>query len=214
VFVVGDIDPVDSGLVASLNRPGGNITGMMPISTMLAAKRLQLLHELVPTVATMGVLVNPANPSTEAELKSLLDGAGKLRLHLLIAKASSESDFNEALATLVQQGAGALLLSADNFFTSQRDRLLALAARNALPAIYYYREFADRGGLISYGPSLADSYRQSGVYSGRILRGEKPADLPVQQPTRFEFVINLKTAKALGIDVPPNVLALADEVIE
>jgi putative tryptophan/tyrosine transport system substrate-binding protein len=213
VFVVGDLDPVNSGLVASLNRPGGNITGISPFTAVLAAKRLQLLYEMVPNASVVAVLTNPNNPSTVSELRDIQDAADTLKLRLRILDATTERDFDIAFAILVQEHISALLVGADNFFTSKRDLLIKLAARHAVPAIWYYRYFVVGGGLVSYGPSLEDAYRQAGIYTGRILKGEKPADMPVLQPTKFELVINLRTAKSLDLHVPDKLLALADEVI-
>jgi putative ABC transport system substrate-binding protein len=213
VFAIGS-DPVESGLVASLNRPGGNITGVGFLAVALGSKRLDLLRGLAPKIDTIALLVNPYNPNAEPQTKDTQAAAAALGLHLHVLRASSQDNLDMAFKTLVQQRVGALIVSADPFFLNQRERLVALAARHAVPTIYIVREFAAAGGLMSYGSSFADSHRQAGIYTGRILKGEKPADLPVVQSAKFEFVINLKTAKALAIDVPPTLLALADEVIE
>jgi putative tryptophan/tyrosine transport system substrate-binding protein len=214
VFQTG-ADPVKTGIVASMNRPEGNITGISNISSTLAAKRLQLLHELVPSSAPIAVLVNPANPNVaETQKNDLEEGARQLGLHLIFVEASSERDFGAAFASLMQQGAGALFLSDEPFFNAQREQLVALAARHAIAASYALREFPAVGGLMSYGTNVVEAYRLVGIYTGRILGGTKPGDLPVTQPTKFELVINLRTAKALGLTVPPNLLATADEVIE
>jgi len=214
VFVMGDLDPVNSGLVASLNRPGGNITGITPFTSVLGAKRLQLLHELVPTAGVIGLLVNSSNPASESEAKDVQTAALALGLRVFVANASNESDFDAAFMTLTKQQIAALVVTNEPLFLSRRAQLIALTKRYALPTIYFYREFATDGGLLSYAPSLADAYRQAAIYVARILKGAKPADLPVLQPTKFELVINLKTAKNLKLPVPPNLLALADEVIE
>jgi len=214
VFVAGDLDPVESGLVASLNRPGGNITGVTLMLTVLGAKRLQMLRELLPTAAVIGVLVNPSNPGSESETKDLQQAAQALGIRLEVLRASADRDLDAAFATLIERRAAALLVGNDSFFISRRDQLVALAARHALPTMYFVREFAAVGGLMGYGTSNADAYHLVGAYVGRILKGASPAELPVQNPTKFQLVINLKTARALGLDVPPKLLALAEEVIE
>jgi ABC-type uncharacterized transport system substrate-binding protein len=213
VFSVGD-DPVKARLVDSLNRPSGNMTGVYQFTTGLEAKRLGLLHDLVPKATTIAVLIDPNFSGAETQLRDVQEAASRLGVQLVVLRASAESDFDAAFSTLVQQRAGALLVCASPFFNGRRDQLVVLAARHAVPAIYEWRDFAAAGGLMSYGTVLADAYRQAGVYAGRILKGAKPAELPVVQATRFEFVINLSTAKALGIEVPPTLSAHADEVIE
>jgi putative tryptophan/tyrosine transport system substrate-binding protein len=213
VFVVG-VDPVDSGLVASLHRPGGNITGVSLFSGELEAKRLELLHDLISAAAVIGMLMNPNFPGSDVQLRDAQKAARTLGLQLIVVRASSEREFDTAFATLVQQRAGALVVGADAFFLGLRDQIVTLAGRHALPTIYAQREYAAVGGLMSYGTDLASAFREQGRYVGRILKGEKPADLPVQQSTRVELVINLKTAKALGITFPLPLLGRADEVIE
>ena len=213
VFAYGG-DPVQDGLVTSLNRPGGNVTGVVFISGVLGPKRLELLRQLVPKAKTIGLLVNPNNPNTEAERRDVQAAAQAIGQQLIILDVSSESEIEPAFATFVQRGAGALLVGTGAFSYSHRERLVALAARHALPASYSQREPVVAGGLMSYGSSLTDAYRQAGIYAGRVLKGEKPADLPVMRSTRFEFVINLKTAKTLGLEVPAQLLALTDDVIE
>jgi len=213
VFQTGS-DPVKDGLVASLNRPGGNVTGVSRMSFTLAPKRLELLHELVPKVTAIGFLVNPANPVAASQIQEIREPARSLGLRVHVLEASSERQIEIAFETLTQQQAGALLIANDTFLSGQRELFIALAARHAVPVTYPGRDAVAAGGLMSYDASAADSFRQVGSYVGRILKGEKPADLPVLQPTKFELVINLKTAKALGLTVPPTLLARADEVIE
>jgi putative ABC transport system substrate-binding protein len=213
VFAVG-IDPVDVGLVASLNRPGGNITGISMFAVALAAKRLEMLHDIVPTATLIGALVNPNNRNAEADVRNIQAAAQAIGQQVLVLEASSERELDNAFVRLNQKRAMALIVGADGFFATRRDQLIELAARHAIPAIYDRRGFAAAGGLMSYGISLADAYRQFGVYTGLVLKGAKPADLPVMQPTKFELVVNLKTARALGLTVPQTLLALADEVIE
>jgi putative ABC transport system substrate-binding protein len=213
VSVIGG-DPVATGLVASLARPGGNLTGVSFLTAELMPKRLELLSELVPQAAMLALLVNPNNPRTEGRIKDMRQAAFTKRVQLEVLKAGAEGEIDAAFALLPQLQAGALIVQADPFFAARREQLVALTARHRIPAIYEYRGFVDAGGLISYGASLAAVNRQVGAYVGRILAGAKPADLPVQQPTTFELVINLKTAKALGLTVPQLLLATADEVIE
>ena len=213
-FLAG-VDPVEFGLIASLNQPGGNITGVAILTAELAAKRLELLHELVPRAAVIALLVNPADPAaTEAETRNLQDAVRSLGLQLHILPASTANEIDSAFETLVELRAGALVVSTDPLFTNQRAQIVALAASHAVPAIYVWREFATAGGLISYGTDLTDTYRQLGIYTGKILKGAGPADLPVQQIVKIELVINLTTAKALGLTIPLTLSGRADEVIE
>jgi len=213
VFTGSDF-PVKIGLVPSLSRPGGNVTGASLFTSELEAKKLELLRELVPTAPLIATLVNPTNPSAETDIGDVQRAAAVLGQQIFFLRASSEQAIDAAFETIVQQRSAALLVAHDPFFLSQRDRFIALAARHAVPAIYEFREFVSAGGLMSYGSRITDNYRLAGSYAGRILKGEKPADLPVQQPTKFELVINLRTAQALGLNVPRSLLMRADEVIE
>jgi putative ABC transport system substrate-binding protein len=213
VFAIGS-DPVGLGLVASLNRPGGNATGSSFLFNALGAKRLEILHELVPAAKVIGYLINPVNPSIESELRDMEAAARALALELRVQKASDEREIESAFASFAEQRVHALITSADFLFLLQQQRLAALAARHALPASYHSHEVVAAGGLTSYGPSQTEAYFQAGVYTGRILKGEKPADLPVMQASKFDLIINMKTAKALGLTVPAKLLFTADEVIE
>ena len=208
------LDPVAAGLVVSLSRPGGNATGVSNYLSDLGAKRLELLHEVVPKATVIGMLLNPNYPDAEVQRKDAAEAAHKLGQELHVVNASTESDFNRAFANLVHLTAGGLLVGTDTFFLSRREQLVLLAARHAIPAMYFLREFASAGGLMSYAANLHDGYRQAGIYTGRILNGAKPADLPVVQPTKFDLVVNINTAKVLGLEIPARLLALADEVIE
>ena len=210
----GSVDPVEAGFVASLNRPGGNMTGVVSLNVDTGQKRLELLHELVPTANTIALLLNPTNAVAETQSNDLLAAARTLGLELYVLHASTEGEFEPAFARLMQLRAGGLVIGTDGFLVSRSERLAALTLRHALPTIFQYRAFAEAGGLMSYGGSVTDSYRLSGVYTGRILKGQKPADLPVQQATKVELIINLKTARALGLTVPLPLLGRADEVIE
>jgi putative tryptophan/tyrosine transport system substrate-binding protein len=213
VFSMGG-DPVKLGVVASLNRPGGNITGACFFFNALGPKRLELLREMVPSAKVIGYLVNPSNPSLESESLDMHAAVRSLGLEIRVQQANNAREIDAAFANFAQQRVDALMLAADVLFTNRRDQLTALAARYKLPASYHARELVEAGGLMCYGPSQIDALRQAGTYTGRILKGEKPADLPVQQATKFEFVLNLKTARALGLEAPPKLLAFADEVIE
>jgi putative ABC transport system substrate-binding protein len=213
VFSIG-ADPVETGIVLSLSHPGGNVTGVYQFTAGLESKRLGLLHEMVPKAQVVGVLVNPNYAAAESQLRDMQDSAAHLGPRLIIVRANTESDFDTAFSTVASQRAGAMLVCASPFFNARRQQLVVLASSHALPAIFEWRDFAVAGGLMSYGTSLTNAYRQAGVYAGRILKGEKAADLPVVQSTKFEFVINLSTAKALHIDVPPTLSARADEIIE
>ena len=214
IVAVTGVDPVRTGLVTSLSRPGGNVTGVMFTTSDLTAKRLGLLHELVPKATVVGVLLDRNVPEADFELRDAEAAGRAVGRQVLTVKAASELEFNAAFSKMVQAGAGALLVSGGPLFLSHRRQLVALAARYALPASYVTRQYPEAGGLMSYGPSQTDAYRRAGIYAGRILRGEKPTDLPVQLPTKFDLVINLGTAKAFGFDVPDRLLAIADEVIE
>jgi putative ABC transport system substrate-binding protein len=213
VFSVGS-DPVSTGLVESINRPGGNATGIITSTNLMEAKRLGLLRELAPGVAVIGALINPNFPPARRQASDIEDAAHATGERIVIAKASTDNELEEAFASLVHAGVGALLVAADPYFDTRRDQIVAFAARQRLPAIYQFRQFAVAGGVLSYGFNFTDLYRQVGLYAAKILGGTKPADLPVQHVTKFELVINLKTAKALGIHISDNLLSLADEVIE
>ena len=213
VFVTGD-DPVKLGVVSELNRPGGTVTGVTFLSDTLRTKQLELLHELVPNASVIGMLVNPKIPTSKDHIREQQAAGSVLGLSLKIVEASSERDLVPAFASLADNRAGALYIDGDSLFTGLRAQLAALATQHAMPTMYDVREFAEAGGLMSYGTSITGAYRQAGVYTGRVLKGEKPADLPVMQSTKFEFVINLNTARAFGLTIPPGALAIADEVIE
>jgi putative ABC transport system substrate-binding protein len=214
IVFIGGGDPVELGLVASFNRPGGNVTGVNLFTNALEPKKLELLHQLVPKAATIGALINPSWVYAEIQSKDLQGAARTLGLQIHVVNANNESGIDTAFAMLAEQRIGALLVTSGPFFASRRDQLVALATRYGIPAIYAQRELVAAGGLMSYGTNLADAYRQAGIYTGRILKGEKAADMPVLRPTKFELVINLKTAKAIGLEVPPMLLTRADEVIE
>jgi putative ABC transport system substrate-binding protein len=213
VFVTGG-DPVQMGLVASLNRPGGNATGVYMLTSALEPKRLELLRELVPNAEVIGVLVDPNSPDTEIQLRDLPVAAQSLGQQIRFLRAGNEGDIDAAFATLIKQKMGALVVASSPFYLPRREQIVTLAARHAVPTVYFFRDFAMAGGLMSYGTSLVDAYRRAGIYTGRILKGERAADLPVEQSTRVELVINMKTAKALGLTFPITLLGRADEVIE
>jgi putative ABC transport system substrate-binding protein len=216
IVFLSDVDPVNAGVVTSLNRPGGNVTGVSLLGSTLESKRLGLLNEIVPGAAPIGILLNPRFPDADRELGELQDAASVIKRQIIIVRASTDSEIDTAIAAVANQGAGALLIVQDTFFTdlNPRGQLVTLASRYKLPAMCPQREFVEAGGLISYAADFANGYRQAGVYIGKILKGAKPADLPVEQPTKFDLVINLKTAKALRLTVPPTLLTSADEVIE
>jgi putative ABC transport system substrate-binding protein len=207
-------DPIKLSLVANLNRPGRNVTGITQLSSELVAKRLGILHDLIPTATTIALLVNPTDPRAETQTREMQEAAQALGLQIHVLNASTEGEINAAFPILSELRLGALLVGTGTLFSRRREQLVTLAARQRVPAIYQYREYVAAGGLISYGTSITDAYRQAGIYAGRILKGEKPDDLPVLRPTKFELVINLKTAKTLGLTIPSGVLAIADEVIE
>jgi putative ABC transport system substrate-binding protein len=213
VFNTG-IDPITVGLVVSLRRPGGNLTGVNMVAGPLPAKQFGLLHEVIPAARTIALLINPNNANAERDAAIVQEAARAVGRQILVMKAVTEADLETIFATLARERVGALLVNSDVFFTSQRDQIVALAARHAIPVMSAWREFAVAGALMSYGPSLAAAEQQVGVYTGKILKGAKPADLPIIQPTTFELMINLKTAKSLALSIPPGVLAIADEVIE
>jgi ABC-type uncharacterized transport system substrate-binding protein len=213
VFGTGS-DPIKAGMVESLARPGGNATGYSLLTNQMEPKRLNMLHDLVPGAAVIGVLLNPNFPPAARQLQDLEEAARTIDQRLFVSKASNDVELNAAFTSLIQQRVGALLVAADPYFDTRRDQIIAFANQNRLPAIYQFREYAVAGGLISYGPSITDLYRQAGIYAGRILKGARPADLPVVQPTKFDFVINLKTANAMGFTVPQGLVNAADEVIE
>jgi putative ABC transport system substrate-binding protein len=213
IFLTG-ADPVQFGLVKSFSRPEANLTGVAILTNTLAPKQLELLHEVVPKAALVGFLVNQKNPITETDTQDVRSAASTLRQRALVVSASSESDLDSAFATLVKEGAGALLVQSDPFFNGNPAKIVGLAAQHAIPAVYQFRDFPVAGGLMSYGTLLADAYRQLGIYAGKILKGAKPSDLPVQQSVKVEFVINLKTAKALGLTIPQALLLRADELLQ
>jgi putative ABC transport system substrate-binding protein len=213
IFTLGG-DPVEAGLVDSFNRPGGNLTGTTIMGVELGPKLLDILRQLIPSTTTIAILVNPAFQLTSAEVRNVQDAAHTVGIRVSVLNASTEAEIDTAFTTIVQQKTDALIVGTDPFLLGQRDQLVRLAARHTVPTIYFLREFVESGGLLSYGPSIANGYRQAGVYTGRILSGAKPAELPVLRPTTFQLVINLKTARALGLTIPANVLAIADEVIE
>jgi putative ABC transport system substrate-binding protein len=211
---ISALTPIGLGIVTNLNRPGGNITGIAMMTLEIETKRLELLHELAPASTPLAVLLNPSNAQAQAQESQMQRAASVIGRQVLVLKASTEHEIETAFAALVHERAGALFVGGDTFFTSQATLFVVLTARHSLPTIYPFRSYVDAGGLMSYGSSLLDAYRQTGIYAGRVLKGEKPADLPIVQPTKFELVINLKTARAVGIAVPATLLARADEVIE
>jgi putative tryptophan/tyrosine transport system substrate-binding protein len=214
IVFVSTGDPIMAGIVKSFNRPGGNVTGVGLLGAELETKRLEVLHLFIPGTTPIGVLVNPTNPAANLQLRGLQNAAGVIERQINIVRASTALEIETNFTTAAEQGAGGLLVVQDPFYNSRREQLVTLAARHKLPVMYPLREFAEIGGLVSYGHNLVDGYREMGVYAGRVLKGEKPADLPVVQPTKFEFVINVKTAKTLGLTVPPHLLAIVDAVIE
>ena len=213
VFVIGE-DPIEVGLVQTLNRPGGNITGLSNFMNLLAAKRLEVLSETVPSANTLALLVNPSNPNADPDTKNLQAAAQALGRRIEVLRAASEAELETAFTAMTEQRLGALFVNIDSFFTAHADQIVALAARHRVPASYPLRHFVTAGGLMSYDANFTEAFRRAAMYAGRILKGEKPADLPVMQPTRFQFAVNLRTAKALGLTIPDKLLALADEVIE
>jgi putative ABC transport system substrate-binding protein len=214
IVAIFTADPVERGLVASLNRPGGNVTGISALNGTLEAKRLGLIHDLVPQATTLGFLLNPSFPAAASQSRDMHEAARAVGLQLHVLNAGTDPEIDTAFETIAQRSIPALVVAVDSFFVTRRDKLVALATRYAVPTMYSLRDFAAAGGLMSYGVDLLDMYRQAGVYAGRILKGTKPADLPVMQPTKFELVINLKTAKLLGLTLPSGLLSIADEVIE
>jgi putative ABC transport system substrate-binding protein len=214
IVFISAADPVKAGIVDSLNRPGGNVTGVSLIGSALEAKKLGLLHEVAPGASTVAALINPNYADAQMQVDEVAAAAARVGVELVTLRAGNAAEIDTAFATLLERGAGALLVGEDVEFAALRRQIVALAARHAIPTIYFQKEFVAAGGLISYGPHFADGYRQAGIYVSRILKGEKPAELPIVQPTKFEMVINLKTAKALGVEIPPMLLATADEVIE
>jgi putative ABC transport system substrate-binding protein len=214
IVFISAADPVKAGIVDSLNRPGGNVTGVSLIGSALEAKKLGLLHEVAPGASTVAALINPNYADAQMQVDEVAAAAARVGVELVTLRAGNAAEIDTAFATLLERGAGALLVGEDVEFAALRRQIVALAARHAIPTIYFQKEFVAAGGLISYGPHFTDGYRQAGIYVSRILKGEKPAELPIVQPTKFEMVINLKTAKALGVEIPPMLLATADEVIE
>ena len=214
IVFISAADPLGAGIVTRLNRPEGNITGISILGTSLEAKRLGLLHDIVPGTSVIGVLVNPGFSDADFELREVEEAASLVKRQIHVVRASTESEFDDAFASLARQGAGGLLIASAPFFASHRNQLVALAAHYRMPTMYHQREFAEVGGLVSYAPDFADGYRQGGIYAGKILKGDRPAELPVMQASKFELVINLKTARTLGLTIPAGVLSIADEVIE